>query len=68
MPESQVIKDPYKDLKPMIVEISMPGDIDKHIVIATIKSQDPLACIVLSAWVINHFKMKGLKPVVKIIQ
>lgn len=69
MPESQVIKDPYKDLEPMIVEIIVPMDIDKHILTATVKSQNPLDCLVLTAEIIDQIRIRmNVEPVVKIIQ
>lgn len=66
---AEEIKDPYKDLEPMIVEIIIPADIDKHILTTTVKSQNPLDCIVLSERIIDHIRTDmNVEPVVKIIQ
>lgn len=63
------INDPYKDLEPMIIEISVPADLDKHTLIATIKCQNPLDCIILSAWIITQIRQtRQVEPIVKIIQ
>lgn len=65
---TEEIKDPYKDLEPMIIEIIVPPDI-KYILTTTVKSQNPLDCIILTARIIDIIRVQlNVEPVVKIVQ